>query len=148
MSLGTMSAPWVNPEVYLTARLCNEILEHCREEVPNEACGIVPAAGTHWPKRVVRMQNVARNPQRSYAFDTDEQLRVWADMDQHGENPYLVYHSHPDHGAELSATDLVYAHTWIRYLVVSLADNSKPVFKAWFVAQDRKPRECPIRTLW
>ncbi|WP_433242464.1 Mov34/MPN/PAD-1 family protein [Actinomadura nitritigenes] len=104
--------------------LLDAIVEHARAEHPYEACGIVAGpAGTGRPARHVPMANTAGDRRRRFRFDPDEQLAVWRDMDARGEDPVVVYHSHPTTAAVPSPSDI--GGAWdpsVHYLIVSTRD--------------------------
>ncbi|HYN94023.1 MAG TPA: M67 family metallopeptidase [Pilimelia sp.] len=96
------------------------IVAHARRDHPDEACGVVAGpAGSDAPVRLVEMQNAARS-MTFYEFDSMEYLRVWREMDDHDEEPVVIYHSHTATEAYPSRTDISFAG-WpqAHYLLVS-----------------------------
>ena len=82
------------------------ILAHARRDHPDEACGIVAGpAGSDRPERFVPMANAARSP-TFYEFDSHDLLRLYREMDDRGEVPVVVYHSHTATEAYPSRTDI------------------------------------------
>src|SRR6202161_4319522 len=70
-----------------------QILAHARADHPDEACGVIAGpAGSDRPERLIAMLNAKRSP-TFYRFDSMEQLRVWQEMDDRGEEPVVIYHS-------------------------------------------------------
>jgi proteasome lid subunit RPN8/RPN11 len=46
------------------------------------------------------------------------------------------YHSHPNHPAKPSATDLKAAHAWYTYIIVSIMDRNPAAMTAWRLNED------------
>ncbi|MBB6039162.1 Mov34/MPN/PAD-1 family protein [Phytomonospora endophytica] len=85
------------------------MVAHARRDHPDEACGIIAGpAGSDSPERLVEMINAERSP-TFYRFDSAEQLAVWRWMDDHDEEPVVIYHSHTATEAYPSRTDVKFA---------------------------------------
>ncbi len=108
------------------------IIAHARREHPNEACGVVAGpAGSDRPVRLVEMLNVAASP-TFYQFDSIEQLKVWNAMDEAGEEPVIIYHSHTATEAYPSRTDIGLAQEPnAHYVLVSTADPEHIPFRSF-----------------
>lgn len=90
--------------LHLPAELLAEMLTHCRDEHPREACGIM--GGHHdTPQWVRQMANVHPDPHRYFRFDEDEQLELYAGLDELGLDAVVIWHSHTASGAVPSGTD-------------------------------------------
>jgi [CysO sulfur-carrier protein]-S-L-cysteine hydrolase len=96
------------------------IVAHVRADHPDEACGIVAGPiGSDRAVRVVPMINAERSP-TFYRFDSQEQLKVWREMDDRDEEPIVIYHSHTATEAYPSRTDISLAQEpTAHYLLVS-----------------------------
>jgi [CysO sulfur-carrier protein]-S-L-cysteine hydrolase len=96
------------------------IVAHARADHPDEACGIVAGPiGSDRAVRVVPMINAERSP-TFYRFDSQEQLKVWREMDDRDEEPIVIYHSHTATQAYPSRTDISLAQEPnAHYLLVS-----------------------------
>ena len=96
------------------------IVAHARADHPDEACGIVAGPiGSDRAVRFVPMTNAERSP-TFYRFDSQEQLRVWREMDDRDEEPVVIYHSHTGTEAHPSRTDVALAQEPnAHYLLVS-----------------------------
>jgi proteasome lid subunit RPN8/RPN11 len=88
----------------LPREMVDRIVAHARRDHPDEACGVV-AGKDGTPTRVFEMENAERSP-TFYRFDAKEQLRVWRDMDDADEVPFVIYHSHTATEAYPSRTDI------------------------------------------
>ncbi|MFE5864156.1 Mov34/MPN/PAD-1 family protein [Streptomyces virginiae] len=108
----------------LTQDLYDRIVEHARQDHPDEACGVVAGpAGTDRPERFVPMLNAARSP-TFYEFDSKDLLKLYRDLDDRDEEPVIVYHSHTATEAYPSRTDVTYAsEPHAHYVLVSTADK-------------------------
>jgi proteasome lid subunit RPN8/RPN11 len=82
------------------------IVAHARRDHPDEACGVVAGPeGSDRPERFVPMVNAASSP-TFYEFDPMDLLRLYREMDDRGEEPVVVYHSHTATEAYPSRTDV------------------------------------------
>ena len=82
------------------------IVAHARRDHPDEACGVVAGPeGSDRPGRFVPMVNAASSP-TFYEFDPMDLLRLYREMDDRGEEPVVVYHSHTATEAYPSRTDI------------------------------------------
>ena len=125
----------------LPRELYEEIVEHCRSGLPNEACGVI-AGEDGRALQVYRMRNAEESPV-VYRFDEREQLEVFNEIEDKGWDLLAFFHSHTHTDAYPSPTDRAHAH-WrdpvtgeempaypgTRYLIVSLADP-KPRARAF-----------------
>ena len=105
-------------------RIYDELLQHAREEAPNECCGLI--GGTdEVAKTVYRARNAEASPLR-YNLDPQDQFRIMTEMDESGEELSAIYHSHTASPAYPSQTDVnLAAYPDTLYLIVSLADGEK-----------------------
>ena len=82
------------------------IVAHARRDHPDEACGVVAGPeGSDRPERFVPMVNAAGSP-TFYEFDPTDLLRLYREMDERGEEPVVIYHSHTATEAYPSRTDI------------------------------------------
>ena len=110
--------------VTLSAEIRDGIVEHARDAVPNEACGIVigdrPAADGGRALRWLPLRNPLASPYR-YAIDPDDLLGLTIETDDADEVFWAIVHSHVASPARPSPTDVREAHyPDALYLVVSL----------------------------
>jgi [CysO sulfur-carrier protein]-S-L-cysteine hydrolase len=109
-----------------------KIVAHARADHPDEACGIIAgAAGSDHPERFIPMINAERSP-TFYRFDSTEQFQVWREMDERGEEPIVIYHSHTATEAYPSRTDISYAsEPDAHYVLVSTRDPEQAEFRSF-----------------
>lgn len=112
--------------------LLDAVVAHCRAEAPLEACGVL-AGRDGVPERHIPMRNAEASRTR-YAMDPDQQLAVWREMDERGEQPVVIYHSHPATEAKPSAPDVRFmAEPRSHYVIVSLR-GELPEVRSWRMA--------------
>jgi [CysO sulfur-carrier protein]-S-L-cysteine hydrolase len=116
----------------ITADLRAKILAHARTDHPDEACGIIAGpAGSDRPERFISMLNAERSP-TFYRFDSLDQLKTWREMDERGEEPVVIYHSHTATEAFPSPTDISYAmEPGAHYVLVSTRDPDRAEFRSF-----------------
>ena len=110
----------------LPREMVDQVIAHARRDHPDEACGVI-AGRDGAATRVVEMENAERSP-TFYRFDAKEQLRVWREMDDADEVPFVVYHSHTATEAHPSRTDISLAsEPDAHYLLVSTRSQESEV---------------------
>jgi proteasome lid subunit RPN8/RPN11 len=122
----------------MTGEQWSALVEHAREEAPNECCGYVRAEDGV-VQEVVRAENPRRSP---YGYELDSKsLLATNELDDQGYE-VGIYHSHPRSPAEPSQTDinLAYYPHWT-YLIVSLEREDEPVVRAWRIADGQVSEE-------
>jgi proteasome lid subunit RPN8/RPN11 len=109
--------------IVLPKEVYDAMVAHARRDHPDEACGVVAGPeGSDRAERFVPMANAARSP-TFYEFDSGDLLRLYRDMDDRGEVPVVIYHSHTATEAYPSRTDISYAsQPEAHYVLVSTAD--------------------------
>jgi proteasome lid subunit RPN8/RPN11 len=127
----------------LPRRLYEEIIAHCQQQYPKEACGIL--AGTRGEvERVFAMTNVDNSP-ISYALDPKEQLQVQRALMEAKLDLLAIYHSHTASAAYPSPVDVARASEPgvallmpdVRYVLVSLNDRQQPEVKSYAIRDGR-----------
>jgi proteasome lid subunit RPN8/RPN11 len=100
--------------------------QHGEETYPHECCGVLLGRfeedGTKAVTQAVRCGNTREDsPQNRYHIDPKELIRIQREGRDRGEEIIGFYHSHPDHPAQWSQTDLAEAH-WIgcSYVITSV----------------------------
>src|SRR5215207_5045698 len=104
-----------------------ELLEHAREDAPNECCGLI-GGEDGVAKTVYRARNAEASPLR-YNLDPQDQFRIMTEMEERGEELAAIYHSHTGSPAYPSQTDINLAENWPDplYVICSLADREPEV---------------------
>ena len=116
------------------------ILKHARENLPEEACGLI--AGTKDGndksiKKVYCLTNIDHSNEH-FSLDPKEQLAAVKDMRANGLVPLGNWHSHPESPSRPSEEDkrLAYDPT-VNYLILSLMDMDQPVLKAFDIDKEK-----------
>jgi len=110
----------------ISKRIYDELLEHAREDAPNECCGLVGGADGE-ARTVYRAKNAEASPLR-YNLDPQDQFRIMSEMEERGEELSAIYHSHTASPAYPSQTDInLAAYPDALYLIVSLAAGEEPL---------------------
>lgn len=111
-------------------------MTHARRDHPDEACGVVAGPlGSDQPVRFIAMDNAERSP-TFYRFDSQEQLRVWREMDDRDEEPVIIYHSHTATEAYPSRTDIGYAsEPGAHYVLVSTREPEQTEFRSYRIVE-------------
>lgn len=106
--------------------LVDAMVAHARTDHPDEACGVLAGLeGSDRPERHIAMVNAERSP-TFYRFDAAEQLTVWRAMEDSGEVPVVIYHSHTATEAYPSRTDVALAaEPDAHYVLVSTRDPDR-----------------------
>ena len=100
------------------------MLEHAREEAPNECCGLIGGRDGE-TRTVYRARNAEASPLR-YNLDPRDQFRIMSEMEERGEDLSAIYHSHTASPAYPSQTDInLAAYPDALYLIVSLAEGEE-----------------------
>jgi proteasome lid subunit RPN8/RPN11 len=123
-----------------------------RAAYPAEGCGLLIGTKSAGGCRVVRATSArnARAGERGdrYEVDPADHLAGWKAAEADGLEVVGAWHSHPDHAAIPSATDLAEAHEGLSYLIVAVSEQGAGELRAWrlaptlsrsFVEQDLRP---------
>jgi proteasome lid subunit RPN8/RPN11 len=118
-----------------------ELRRHGEETYPHESCGVLVGrtdGGERLVTRVARCANsCADSPRDRYHIDPREILKIERQGRGRGEDVVGFYHSHPDHPARWSATDLVEAH-WIgcSYVITGVARGKAEATRSFLLVGD------------
>lgn len=120
-------------QLRLPAALAQDMVAHCLEGRPNEACGIIASSDGEMVK-VFRMTNADASPVR-YSLDTREQFAAYEKLDQERWDLAGVFHSHTRTEAFPSPTDVREAREDVPYIIVSLAQDP-PTIRAFRIVKE------------
>ena len=89
--------------------------QHGEETYPYECCGLLlghfDGDGSKTVSHAARCGNTrADSPHNRYNIDPRDYIRIQRESRERGEDIVGFYHSHPDHPAQWSPTDLAEAH--------------------------------------
>jgi proteasome lid subunit RPN8/RPN11 len=117
---------------------------HGEEAYPHECCGVLlgrfddngAESVTKSVSRVVRCGNTrADSPHNRYQIDPRELIRIQREGRERAEDIVGFYHSHPDHPAQWSPTDLAEAH-WFgcSYVITSVEKGTATITNSFELA--------------
>jgi len=126
-----------------TESVLDGIREHGADAYPEEGCGFllgtVADDGTNRVtaiRRAVNRRSEWRT--RRYQLTADDYREADAAAREQGLDVVGIYHSHPDHPAQPSETDLEEAtFPGYTYAIVSVQDGTPAELTAWALASDR-----------
>ena len=126
--------------LYLKKEDYEKILAHCKEGLPNEACGLI--GGTiEGDKRSIQKVYLLTNIDQSnehFSMDPKEQLKAIKDARANGYKIIGNFHSHPESPSRPSEEDKRLAFDpAIEYLILSLMEEGNPVLKAFGIDKEK-----------
>jgi proteasome lid subunit RPN8/RPN11 len=114
----------------ITNKEYTAVRQHGEQTYPNECCGVllgqIEDDGTRIVTSAARCGNTrSDSPQNRYHIDPKELVRIQRAGRERGEDIIGFYHSHPDHPAQWSPTDLAEAH-WFgcSYVITAVAKGN------------------------
>ena len=126
--------------LYLKKEDYEKMLKHCREGLPNEACGLiggVVAGDKRTIKKVYLLTNIDQSNEH-FSMDPKEQLEAVKDMRSNGLTLLGNFHSHPESPSRPSEEDKRLAYdSKVNYLILSLMDNDNPVLNAFWIDEEK-----------
>jgi proteasome lid subunit RPN8/RPN11 len=123
--------------------ILDRIRAHGADAYPEEGCGFllgtVTDDGTNRVAALHRATNRrAENRERRYELTADDYREADAAAQEQGLDVVGIYHSHPDHPARPSATDLDEAtFPGYTYVIVSVQHGTPDEVTAWTLTPDR-----------
>jgi [CysO sulfur-carrier protein]-S-L-cysteine hydrolase len=120
----------------ITTALIDELVQHARDDLPNECCGIL-ATGDGSAVKVFRATNAEASPVR-YSLDPREQYQITMEIEDQGWELGAIYHSHTRSEAYPSQTDVNLAfYPDALYVIISLRNPDDPEIRAFRIADER-----------
>jgi proteasome lid subunit RPN8/RPN11 len=117
----------------------DEIRRHGEDTYPHECCGVLLGEiedGRNLAKAIVRCGNTRDDsPHNRYHIDPRELVKIQREGRERGYDIVGFYHSHPDHPARWSQTDLTEAH-WIgcSYVITSVEKGKSVATNSFLLA--------------
>ena len=127
----------------ISSSLYDQLRRHGEESYPHECCGVLQGefdeVGGKAVKAVVPCGNTRTDsPANRYRISPSELLRIQREALLAGHDIVGFYHSHPDHPAQWSATDLAEAHwTGCSYVITSV-EKGRAVLTNSFLLLDQE----------
>ena len=114
-----------------------EIRRHGTETYPNECCGALIASGTTIVEAFPLPNTTAEGPRRRFLIGPSDYRLAEARATARGGTLAGFYHSHPDHPARPSETDLAQAWPNLTYIIVAVRDGRPEDLRFWRLREDR-----------
>src|ERR1700745_2212745 len=120
-----------------------EIRRHGEETYPHECCGVLLGqmdGDVRTVTSTARCGNTRTDsPQNRYHIDDRDMIRIMKCSREHGVDIIGFYHTHPDHPAQWSKTDMEEAH-WIScsYVITSVAKGKADVTNSFGLPAGRR----------
>jgi proteasome lid subunit RPN8/RPN11 len=116
----------------LAQALYLSLRQHGEETYPHECCGVLLGNtnddGTRVVTSIARADNTRTDsPRNRYNVDPRQVIRIQREGRERGEDIIGFYHSHPDHPAQWSPTDLEDAHWLGNSYVITSVEKGKAV---------------------
>ena len=121
----------------LNADAEQEIRRHGTETYPNECCGALIADGDRIVEAFRLPNTTAEGPRRRFMIGPQDYRLAEARASERQGTLAGFYHSHPDHPARPSATDLAQAWPNLTYIIVAVREGTPEDLKSWRLLEDR-----------
>ena len=122
----------------------DNIIRHARNELPNEACGLIAGTVTGEDKvieKVYFLTNIDHSREH-FSLDPKEQLEAVKDMRANGLKPLGNWHSHPESPSRPSEEDKRLAYdSSASYLILSLLEPEHPVLNSFHISGEVSEKE-------
>jgi proteasome lid subunit RPN8/RPN11 len=111
--------------IQLSKSVYGQIRQHGEETYPHECCGVLLGTMNGNDRVIISVARCSNtrtdSPQNRYDIDPRELVRIQREGRERGQDILGFYHSHPDHPAKWSKTDLAEAH-WFgcSYIITSV----------------------------
>ncbi len=132
----------------ISSALAQQMVEHARSELPNEACGLLAGSLSEGRASAFHATRNAEASPLRYNVHPDDLVRVILAIEDGGEDLVAIFHSHTRSPAVPSATDRRTAqYPDAFYVLATLKDPAAAVsdsLRAWRI-RDGESTEVPIR---
>ena len=114
-----------------------EIRRHGTETYPHECCGALIASGGTIVEAFPLPNTTTEGPRRRFLIGPNDYRLAEARAQARGGTLAGFYHSHPDHPARPSETDLAQAWPNLTYIIVAVRDGRPEDLRFWQLRDDR-----------
>lgn len=121
------------------AALAARVADEAARAYPEECCGLLLGHDNGDPTALTMIENAAEDGRRevSYLLSPGAYRRAEAQARDEGLQVVGVVHSHPDHPADPSPTDLAEAWPDWLYVIVPVIEGTPGVPRGWRLRADR-----------
>jgi proteasome lid subunit RPN8/RPN11 len=113
------------------------IRAHGAETYPNECCGALIGRDGVVTETLALPNTTEEGPRRRFKVRPQDYRAAEGRAAQVGGELLGFYHSHPDHPAKPSQTDLDYAWPFFSYVIVSVREGVSGDMTSWRLREDR-----------
>jgi len=113
------------------------IRAHGAETYPNECCGALIGRDGVVTETLALPNTTEEGPRRRFKVRPQDYRAAEGRAAQVGGELLGFYHSHPDHPAKPSQTDLDYAWPFFSYVIVSVSEGVSGDMTSWRLRGDR-----------
>jgi proteasome lid subunit RPN8/RPN11 len=119
--------------VKISSELLDQMIEHARQDAPDECCGLVARRGDE-AVEVRAMVNEAHSPLK-FEVDGLAVLRALDDFDDAGLELGAIYHSHTRTPPYPSQTDINFAANWpgVEWIIVGLDRQGEATVRTYLI---------------
>ena len=117
------------------------IQDQARSGYPHEVCGILLGRDGRADEAPACPNLASDRAHDRYQMDPDAQRRIEKGARERGLDVLGYYHSHPDHPADASATDLALSWEGVHYLIVAVHQGRVADQRLWW----REPHSAVFR---
>lgn len=126
------------------------IIAHARENLPEEACGLIAGKeidGIKHIEEVYLLENTDHSREH-FNISPQDQLKAIKDMRSKGLIPLGNWHSHPESPSRPSEEDKrLFFDSKARYLILSLMEEENPVLNAFIVKNHTDVSKDPLQII-
>lgn len=126
--------------LYMTKEDYEKILNHCKEGLPNESCGLIGGTvegNDKYIKKMYLLTNLDASNEH-FSMNPKEQFEAVKDMRANGYKLLGNFHSHPESPSRPSEEDKRLAYdSKVYYLILSLMDIENPVLNAFIIDEEK-----------
>jgi len=121
----------------LNAEVDTAIRAHGAETYPDECCGALIGRDGVVTETLALPNTTEEGPRRRFKVRPQDYRAAEGRASQLGGDLLGFYHSHPDHPAKPSQTDLDYAWPFFSYVIVSVLNGVSGDMTSWRLREDR-----------
>lgn len=123
-----------------------DVINHCREEKPIEACGVLSGESNN-DERIVEKLYRANNELKSknrFQIDPDELVDIYRSIDEEDLEVVGIYHSHPAEPKPSKIDEKKAVYPDVSYLIISIPSFE---YDSYYLTEDREFREEEVKIL-
>ena len=113
------------------------IRRHGEETYPHECCGALVGSAGHVKVAVTLPNTTEEGPRRRFLVRPSDYRLAEQRASELGGDLLGFYHSHPDHPARPSQTDLSQAWPNMTYIILAVREGAAEDLKSWRLLEDR-----------